>query len=240
MDIDRQRMHDQVLALPALDGCWQTIDLPADAHVFHRGDPGDALYAVVSGTLEVYTADANGRRVVLERIGPGQTVGELALLDGGVRSASLVAVAPSCLKVLRRDDFLATLRRSPELAELTIDLLSARMRRSAEYLALVTRWSRQVARGEYRAAETGIQAAGAAADDPNLARFIETFTEMVSAVRAREAELKRELHELRIEIDGQKYQRQLNEITETEFFQDLQVNARRMRRRAHGEADRDA
>lgn len=237
MDTDRQPITERFLKLPALSGAWQTIDVAADTHVFHKGDPGDALYTVVTGALEVYTADSSGRRVVLERVGPGQTVGELALLDGGVRSASLVAVAPSRLERLRRADFLAALRQSPELSEMTIDLLSTRMRRSADYLALVTRWSRQVARGEYDTAEAGIRAAGVAADDPNLARFIETFTEMVSAVQAREAELKRELRELRIEIDGQKYQRQLSEITETGFFQDLQANARRMRRRAHGDVE---
>jgi hypothetical protein len=60
---------------------------------------------------------------------------------------------------------------------------------------------------------------------------------MVAAVQAREAELQRELQDLRIEIDARKYQRQLAEVTESDFFRDLQVNARRLRGRIHGEED---
>lgn len=228
-----QRLKD----LPQLRDAWREIELPAGATLFTKGDPGDAFYTVVSGELEVYAADRSGRKMVFEHLEPGEHVGELALIDGGLRAASVAAIAPSRLKMLRRDDFLAALGVSHELAAITIHMLGTRMRRTSGYLDLVTRWARQVTRGEYQEASASIQSSAADQDDPNFALFSETFTEMLSAVQAREAELKRELQDLRIEIDEQKYQRQISEITDSDFFQDLQVNAQRMRSRVHGRSD---
>ena len=53
-----------------------------------KGDPGDALYAVVSGTIRISAGAADGREIFLNIMEPGDTFGEIALLDGGTRTAS--------------------------------------------------------------------------------------------------------------------------------------------------------
>jgi len=236
---EARRLAEHVAQLSQLEDAWDDVELAEGAVLFAKGDPGDAVYSVVSGEIEVYTADRAGRKMVLERLGPGELVGELALLDSGPRAASVVAVTPTRLRMLHRDEFLAALAVSPELAEITIHMLSLHLRHSAGYLDLVTRWARQVARGEYQAARASIQDSADRSGDPNFARFVTTFSEMVEAVQAREADLRRELSELRVEIDERKFERQLDEVTDSEFFRSLQHNARKMRERVHGEAAGD-
>jgi len=233
-ETDRRALAERILSLSALRDVWEEVVLPADTLLFAKGDPGDAFYTVVEGELEVYYADSRGRKVVLDRLGPGSHVGELALFDGGVRSANVGAIETARLKRVRRDDFLAHVWTSPDLSEMAIRILSTRMRQTMDYLDLVTHWARQVARGDYGGAQSSIQSGATRQNDANVERFVATFTEMVAAVQAREAELKRELFELRIEIDEQKYRRQISEITDSDFFQDLQRNARRMRERIQG------
>lgn len=227
----------RVRALPALAGDWEPVVLPAGALVFDKGDPGDAFYAILEGEVEIFGAAEDGGRIVLERLGPGQHFGELALVDGGQRSAGAMARSEARLERLPRAAFLRALERSPELARMTIDLLGTRMRRSAIYVDHLTRWARAMAQGDYGAArqaiETGGRAAGSAGD-ANVGRFIESFLGVIEAVQARETELRRELQALRIEIDDGKYRRQLSEITESDFFQSLQRDAQRMRARVHG------
>jgi CRP/FNR family transcriptional regulator, cyclic AMP receptor protein len=72
--------------------------------VFRFGDPGESLYVIRTGEVEVYFKDDTGRRIVLEVPGPGDFFGEISLLDSGPRTASVVASkATEVLKVDRRD-----------------------------------------------------------------------------------------------------------------------------------------
>src|SRR4051794_13191748 len=61
---------------------------PAGTVLFHAGDPGDALYVVIDGVVEVFVVNPTGERIVMERAGEGQFFGEISLLDSGPRSAS--------------------------------------------------------------------------------------------------------------------------------------------------------
>jgi CRP/FNR family transcriptional regulator, cyclic AMP receptor protein len=81
--------------------------------VFHQGDPGDTLHLVYRGRLKIVLASATGDEAVLAIVGPGDLFGEMALLDGGPRSATVVALEPVETATLTRGDFLALLRRSP-------------------------------------------------------------------------------------------------------------------------------
>ncbi|MCB0217203.1 MAG: cyclic nucleotide-binding domain-containing protein [Caldilineae bacterium] len=225
----------QLMGRPELAEAWQELQLAPGAVLFAQGDPGDAFYTVVEGRLEVHAEAADGSRVVLERIGPGQQLGELALVDGGARSAGVSALEPSRLRMLRREDFLEALPRVPALASMVIELLGTRMRRNAEYLGYVSRWARLVTEGDYAGAGTAIQAEAADHADPNMARFVASFADMIQSVQAREAALRQELQQLRIEIDRGKYEQQLAEVTESDFFRSLQSRSRDMRRRIRGE-----
>lgn len=90
----------------------QWAHLRAGDALMKRGDPADAAYVVVSGRLRVTAGEEASS--VLADIGPGELVGEMALVDGGVRTATLVAARDSHLARLARDDFLAALRGHPE------------------------------------------------------------------------------------------------------------------------------
>ena len=78
--------------------------------LFAKGDPGDSMYLVVSGRVPVGVVSVDGREVTYALIGPGQMFGEIALLDGGPRSADATAAEPSELLVIERRDILAFIR----------------------------------------------------------------------------------------------------------------------------------
>jgi CRP-like cAMP-binding protein len=96
--------------------------------VFSRGDPGDALYAVVTGKIRISAGAADGREISLNIMEPGDTFGEIALLDGGTRTATATASAPSELVSIRRDQFTALLEREPRVALELLRLCGQRLR----------------------------------------------------------------------------------------------------------------
>lgn len=73
--------------------------------IFHLGDPGDALFVIVSGDVKISLPSETGDEAILTTLGPGEVFGELALLDGAPRSASATAIGPTETVVLPRDRF---------------------------------------------------------------------------------------------------------------------------------------
>jgi CRP-like cAMP-binding protein len=104
------------------------------AEVFSKGDPGTSLFAVVSGTVRMSTASAEGRVALLNLIGPGEVFGEMAVLDGGTRSTDAIANSNCELLIIDRRDFLPFLRSQPDLAIKFIELLCARLRWTSEHV----------------------------------------------------------------------------------------------------------
>jgi CRP/FNR family cyclic AMP-dependent transcriptional regulator len=98
------------------------------AIVFSQADPGDALYGVVTGKIRISASSPNGREVFLNIMEPGDTFGEIALLDGRHRTATASATAPSELLIITRDHFLGLLKREPELVSHVVQLLCERIR----------------------------------------------------------------------------------------------------------------
>src|SRR5438477_7368607 len=112
----------------------EEVQIPEGQVLFNYGEPGDCLYVIRSGKAEVFFKDDTGNRIVLETAGSGDVVGELSLLDGGPRTASVVVTENLDALRLDRGDLDEFLRRHPAAA---IDLLSAmgrRLRVSAERL----------------------------------------------------------------------------------------------------------
>src|ERR1051325_7782726 len=62
--------------------------LPVGATLFRAGDPGNTLYIICSGEVEIFIHDDTGHKIVLEQAKAGAAFGELSMLDGGPRSAS--------------------------------------------------------------------------------------------------------------------------------------------------------
>jgi CRP-like cAMP-binding protein len=94
-----------------------------------EGEPCDALYVVRSGRLKISVISAQGDELVLAVHGPGESVGELSLVDGGTRSAGATAVEETELVGLPRDAFLAMLHDSPDAAIALAQDLAAMLRR---------------------------------------------------------------------------------------------------------------
>lgn len=100
----------------------------ANSVVVHEGDDGSGLFVVQSGSLKVFLTDQDGREVTLSLLDPGDYFGELALLDGAPRSASVMAVTRSELLQLPRAAFLTMLDEYPACMQVVIRNLVARIR----------------------------------------------------------------------------------------------------------------
>lgn len=99
-----------------------------DAVVFSQSDPGDALFGVVTGRVRISASSSGGREVFLNIMEPGDTFGEIALLDGHPRTANASTTAPSELLMITREQFLGLLAREPRLVDHLLRLLCARLR----------------------------------------------------------------------------------------------------------------
>jgi CRP/FNR family transcriptional regulator, cyclic AMP receptor protein len=102
--------------------------------VFSFGEPGDSLYIVGTGSVELFVKDNSGAKIVLASCVPGEPFGELSLFDGGARTATAVALEPSTLFVLDRDDLLDFLRRHPDAALDFLTTMGQRIRNADELL----------------------------------------------------------------------------------------------------------
>ena len=111
-----------------------TKRLPARAELFHKGDEGSQVYIVVSGRLRVATTSADGDDVLFNILDPGEVFGELALLAGGERTATVTAIEDCELVGLDRRDFLPLLRRNPDLAVRLLEIVAERLRRISEFV----------------------------------------------------------------------------------------------------------
>lgn len=106
--------------------------LSAGEILFERGDPGDGCYWLQKGVLKVSVASASGEQRILAILGAGAIVGELAMLDGLPRSATVEAVRDCELTFISRAAFTDILNRHPELYRDIATTLVARLRQSDE------------------------------------------------------------------------------------------------------------
>jgi CRP/FNR family transcriptional regulator, cyclic AMP receptor protein len=118
--------------LQRLAGLCHTQQLQPGEVLFQKGDAGDALFGVRRGQIRIETGAADGSRLTLNFMGPGDLFGEVAVLDGQDRTADAAAGEASELFVLRREDFLSFLEREPKVAVKLIELLCHRIRWMSE------------------------------------------------------------------------------------------------------------
>ena len=103
--------------------------------VFHQGDPGDTLHLIRAGRVKIVLPAETGDEVVLAILGPGDCFGEMAVLDGEPRSASVVAMEQVETLALGRQDFRTFFRSSPETAERLVINLARIIRKVNEDVA---------------------------------------------------------------------------------------------------------
>ncbi|MBC8157879.1 MAG: Crp/Fnr family transcriptional regulator [Alphaproteobacteria bacterium] len=120
--------------LARLEKFAQTRRFGAKDPVFMKGDPASGMMAVISGRVRISSYSSEGREVVLNVIGPGEVFGEIALIDGGERTADAVAMEATELMVLERRDFLPFLEGNPELCIKLLKVMCHRLRRTSEQL----------------------------------------------------------------------------------------------------------
>ena len=111
------------------------LKLPEGNTLFERGDAGDGCYWLRRGVLAVYVASATGDQRILALLGQNAIVGELAMIDGLPRSASVRALRECELSFVSRAAFTDMLRRHPELYNDIVTTLAARLRQTDEDLA---------------------------------------------------------------------------------------------------------
>jgi CRP/FNR family cyclic AMP-dependent transcriptional regulator len=100
--------------------------------VVNQGEPARALFAIVRGRLKVASCGPDGRDTVLGIMAEGEVFGEVALLDGGLRSATCTAIEPCELLVIERAQFMELLESSPAIAVKLLDVLAQRLRRLSQ------------------------------------------------------------------------------------------------------------
>jgi len=105
---------------------------PRGSVILFEDDQGDALFLLADGQVKVVLIGEDGREVILSVLREGSFFGEMALLDDQPRSAHVIAMEDSSLLVLRREDFQARLRQSPEVAIALLRELAGRLRRADE------------------------------------------------------------------------------------------------------------
>jgi len=112
----------------------ERIEAPAGKVLFNRGDPGDALYVVCKGVVELFFKNDTGERIVLETAHSGDFFGEMSLMDGGPRMTAALVTENLEALVVDRGDLEQFMQMNPAAA---MDLLSATGRRLRETARLL-------------------------------------------------------------------------------------------------------
>lgn len=116
----------------------------AGQKIFAMGEPGMSMMAIAEGSVRVSMMTPGDRDITLNDLQTGEVFGEIAMLDGGGRSANVDALTNCALVVLERRSFLDVLSRNPTLSIRLIELLCQRVRRSDERMIEVAFLDTQV------------------------------------------------------------------------------------------------
>jgi CRP/FNR family transcriptional regulator, cyclic AMP receptor protein len=113
-------------------------DLKAGQVLFASGDAGDGCYLLDRGLLKVTVTSSHGEQRIIAMLGPGSLVGELSMIDGRPRSASVVALSDCSLRFTSREAFAKYMATHPEAYEALVAILAFRLRQAHEVVAATT------------------------------------------------------------------------------------------------------
>jgi len=109
-------------------------EFPAGAQIVTQGQGGEGFFILYSGKADVVRERSDGTRAVVNQIGKGDFLGELALLDNGLRTATAVTTEATRCLVLTRWDFLSLLREDADMAVTILEELAKRFRLALDSL----------------------------------------------------------------------------------------------------------
>ncbi|WP_159996472.1 Crp/Fnr family transcriptional regulator [Roseomonas sp. 18066] len=105
--------------------------------LFRRGDPGEGMILVLDGLVRLHLTSAAGRELTLGLAGQGEPVGELALIDGGPRSADATTLTPVSLLLFRHAEAAPLIERDGALAMALLRMVVGRLRRTTDQVEAV-------------------------------------------------------------------------------------------------------
>ncbi|MEK6222971.1 MAG: cyclic nucleotide-binding domain-containing protein [Chloroflexota bacterium] len=205
---------------------FEQSKLAKDDVLFNKGDVGDALYMIETGSVKMISNDKDGGEVVLNTVGSGAVIGEMALIDDEPRSAGVVALSDVTYLKLSEDDFLKVLIEQPQLGIQISRNAIQRLRFATTYIENAIEWSKRIAAGDYSFLNEKKKMSNSAitkseADQLRAERFLGTFFKMVEDIKAREDDLKKQVSMLKVEINQSRRKEEVAELADSEFFKEL-------------------
>ena len=151
VNLFRSLVPDELRALRAIT---QERRFTAGSEIFREGDPGDGVFVLSDGLVEISGLVSGGARRVFSQLGPGEIFGEMAVIEHRPRSATATALKDTSVYFIPRDEMLALLQRSPGPAFNVLQEISRRLREfdqlhlrevlQAERLAAVGTFARSI------------------------------------------------------------------------------------------------
>ncbi len=234
------QIRDFLLSDSELSQKMERMQLTDGNVLFRQGDSETAFYLIESGQIQVYKCDRNGKEISLDSLNAGETLGELALIDGQPHSVTAVSLGSSNLLRLNRHDFLERVYNSAELNELLIQLGNQRLRSLTDYIKKLEAWMHLVADShcnlviedmeEFNVQGDGLAKSGYLAGI--LTTVADSFKDIVQTVEQLkgnkcqlEVKINLELDnesqsevKLNLELDEYKHKQQVEEIVRAEYF----------------------
>jgi CRP/FNR family cyclic AMP-dependent transcriptional regulator len=106
--------------------------------LFRAGDVGDGCYRIKTGLVKIVVASQHGEERIISLLGPNAIVGELSMIDGRPRSASVIAIADCSVSFISRASFQKYTEAHPELTSYLVRILARRLREADDALAAAT------------------------------------------------------------------------------------------------------
>lgn len=211
------------------------LKLEKGDYLAREGEASNSLFVIRKGWVKIVAAGPHGEEVILNQCGPGQLIGEMSLIDQQPRSNSMAAISQAEVVEIKYDVVLTALNQHPMLALNFLRDMSDRLRFANAYIEETIVWSQQIASGNYDFVQQRVQETQSTIVSTDLSyqaranAFLSAFFKMVEGVKQREDSLKKQVQQLTIEIDEVKRQRAVADLTENEFFENLQAAAQKAR-----------
>ena len=120
--------------LLSLNGLLHRKNFSAGTNIITVAQPGELVYILLEGTVKIYVDQMDGTEVILAFLGPGDTFGEMSMIDSAGRSANVVTLEKSVCLIMDRKSFHHCLRDMKELSYNLVKLLSRRLRLANEQI----------------------------------------------------------------------------------------------------------